>query len=293
MFSGSLVAIVTPMTADGAVDFDALERLVEQHVSAGTDGLVVAGTTGESATLTKPEHIAVIEAVVGFAAGRLPVIAGTGSNSTAQTIELSQTVDRLGVDGYLIVTPYYNKPPQQGLFEHFMAVADAVDQPVMLYNVPGRTGVDLLPETVERLSGHPRIFGIKEATGEVDRVAILRELCGADFMLYSGDDETSREFMLAGGNGVVSVTANVAPAAIAKMCQAALAGDAAKAAELDEPLAGLHKDLFVESNPIPVKWALYRMGLIDDGLRLPLVALAEENQAVVEAALDKAGLLNK
>jgi 4-hydroxy-tetrahydrodipicolinate synthase len=293
MFSGSLVAIVTPMTADGAVDFDALERLVELHVGAGTGGLVVAGTTGESATLTKTEHIAVIEAVIGYAASRLPVIAGTGSNSTAQTIELSQTVGSLGVDGYLVVTPYYNKPPQQGLFEHFMAVADAVSQPVMLYNVPGRTGVDLLPDTVARLAEHPRIFGIKEATGEVDRVAILRELCGTEFLLYSGDDETSREFMLAGGNGVVSVTANVAPGVMAKMCQAALAGDAAAAAELDEPLAGLHRDLFVESNPIPVKWALSRMGLIDGGLRLPLVALTEANQAVVEAALEQAGLLNK
>jgi 4-hydroxy-tetrahydrodipicolinate synthase len=293
MFSGSLVAIVTPMTADGVVDFAALEQLIELHISAGTDGLVVAGTTGESATLTKPEHIAVIEAAVSIAAGRVPVIAGTGSNSTAQTVALSQTVDSLGVDGYLVVTPYYNKPPQQGLVDHFKAVADAVSKPLMLYNVPGRTGVDLLPETVARLATHPEIFGIKEATGEVDRVAKLRELCGAEFMLYSGDDETSREFMLAGGNGVVSVTANVAPAAMASMCQAALAGDADKAAELDRPLAGLHHDLFVESNPIPVKWALHRMGLIGDGLRLPLVALAEENQAVVEAALEQAGLLGK
>jgi 4-hydroxy-tetrahydrodipicolinate synthase len=293
MFSGSLVAIVTPMKADGAVDFDALGRLVELHVSAGTDGLVVAGTTGESATLAKSEHIAVIEATVGFAAGRMPVIAGTGSNSTAQTIALSKTVDELGVDGYLVVTPYYNKPPQQGLYEHFMAVADAVSQPLMLYNVPGRTGVDLLPATVARLAEHPRIFGLKEATGEVGRVATLRELCGADFMLYSGDDETSREFMLAGGNGVVSVTANVAPEAMAKMCQAAIAGDAATAAEFDEPLAGLHRDLFVESNPIPVKWALQRMGLIGGALRLPLIALAAENQPAVEAALEQAGLLNK
>jgi 4-hydroxy-tetrahydrodipicolinate synthase len=291
MYSGSLVAIVTPMTADGAVDFAALEQLVELHISAGTDGLVVAGTTGESATLAKPEHIAVIEAVISFVAGRVPVIAGTGSNSTAQTIELSRIVDSLGVDGFLIVTPYYNKPPQQGLVEHFKAVADVVNKPLMLYNVPGRTGVDLLPETVARLATHPAIFGIKEATGEVGRVATLRELCGAEFMLYSGDDETSREFMLAGGNGVVSVTANVAPAAMVKMCQAALAGDADKAAELDGPLSGLHHDLFVESNPIPVKWALHRMGLIEDGLRLPLVTLAEENQAVVEAALKQAGLL--
>ncbi|MDP7660935.1 MAG: 4-hydroxy-tetrahydrodipicolinate synthase, partial [Gammaproteobacteria bacterium] len=186
MFNGSLVAIITPMTADGAVDFDGLGRLIDMHVDAGTDGIVVAGTTGESATLTKTEHVAVIEAAVKYAKGRLPVIAGTGSNSTAQTIELSERVDSLGVDAYLIVTPYYNKPPQQGLVEHFSAVADAVTKPVMLYNVPGRTGVDLLPATVARLSDHPRIFGIKEATGDVSRVGQLRELCGDDFYLYSG-----------------------------------------------------------------------------------------------------------
>jgi len=292
MFSGSLVAIVTPMTADGAVDFDALERLVEYHVLAGTVGLVVAGTTGESATLTKPEHIAVIEAAVGFADNRIPVIAGTGSNSTAQTVELSQTVESLGVAAFLVVTPYYNKPPQQGLFEHFTAVADAVSCPVMLYNVPGRTAIDLQPETVARLAAHPRIFGIKEATGDVDRVAILRELCGTEFMLYSGDDATAREFMLAGGNGVVSVTANVAPAAMVEMCQAAIGGDADRAAEVDGRLVDLHRDLFVESNPIPVKWALQRMGIIEDALRLPLVALAEDHQGVVEAALKRAGVLD-
>jgi 4-hydroxy-tetrahydrodipicolinate synthase len=292
MFSGSLVAIVTPMQADGAVDYAALERLVELHVSAGTDGLVVAGTTGESATLTKPEHIAVIEAVVGYTEKRVPVIAGTGSNSTAQTIELSKTVSSLGVDGYLVVTPYYNKPPQQGLYEHFTAIADAVDEPVMLYNVPGRTAVDLLPATVARLAVHPGIFGIKEATGDLSRVPVLRELCGDEFMLYSGDDPTSRDFMLAGGNGVVSVTANLVPAAMAEMCRAAIGGDAARAAELDEPLTGLHNDLFVESNPIPVKWALERIGLIDGGLRLPLIRLAEDKQGAVEAALQQAGLLD-
>jgi 4-hydroxy-tetrahydrodipicolinate synthase len=291
MFKGSLVAIVTPMRADGEVDFAALEQLIEFHIEAGTNGLVVAGTTGESATLAKPEHIKVLQSAVRFAAGRVPVIAGTGSNSTAQTVELSRQVDALGVDGYLIVTPYYNKPPQQGLYEHFVAVADAVTKPVMLYNVPGRTGIDLATETVARLASHPQIFGIKEATGEVERVAALKAACGDDFMLFSGDDPTGREFMLAGGHGVVSVTAHVAPAQMAAMCAAALAGDAVRAAELDKPLAGLHNDLFVESNPIPVKWALQRMGLIDTGTRLPLVALAEANHAIVEAALDKAGLL--
>lgn len=291
MFKGSLVAIVTPMRSNREVDFDALERLIEFHVEAGTDGLVVAGTTGESATLTKPEHISVIQAAIKFAAGRLPVIAGTGSNSTAQTIELSRQVDQLGVDAYLVVTPYYNKPPQQGLYEHFVAVADAVSKPVMLYNVPGRTGVDMQTETVARLASHPQIFGIKEATGEVARVAALRAACGDDFMLYSGDDPTAREFMLAGGHGVVSVTANVAPGQMAAMCAAALDGDTDRAESLDAPLAGLHNDLFVEANPIPVKWALQRMGLIDTGLRLPLVQLSADNQPAVEAALQQAGLL--
>jgi 4-hydroxy-tetrahydrodipicolinate synthase len=291
MFKGSLVAIVTPMQADSAVDFAALEKLIEFHVEAGTSGLVVAGTTGESATLTKTEHVAVIEATVNMAAGRLPVIAGTGSNSTAQTVELSKQVDALGVDAYLIVTPYYNKPPQEGLIKHFSAVADAVSKPVMLYNVPGRTGVDLLPSSVARLASHERIFGIKEATGDVGRVSELLELCGKDFMLYSGDDPTSREFMLAGGHGVVSVTSNIMPAAMALMCKAAIAGEADQAQELDAPLSGLHRDLFIESNPIPVKWALQRMGMIEGGLRLPLVGLAAENQAAVEAALRQAGCI--
>jgi 4-hydroxy-tetrahydrodipicolinate synthase len=205
---------------------------------------------------------------------------------------LSRQVDELGVDGYLVVTPYYNKPPQAGLVAHFAAVADAVTKPLMLYNVPGRTGVDLLPETCAELSGHPNIFGIKEATGEVDRVNRLRELCGESFMLYSGDDPTAREFMLAGGHGVVSVTSNVAPAEMAAMCRAALAGQTTEAAALDEPLHLLHRDLFVESNPIPVKWALQRMGRIGDGIRLPLVGLSTANQPLVEAALQHAGLLD-
>jgi 4-hydroxy-tetrahydrodipicolinate synthase len=280
------------MTADGAVDFDGLGRLIDMHVDAGTDGIVVAGTTGESATLTKTEHVAVIEAAVKYAKGRLPVIAGTGSNSTAQTIELSERVDSLGVDAYLIVTPYYNKPPQQGLVEHFSAVADAVTKPVMLYNVPGRTGVDLLPATVARLSDHPRIFGIKEATGDVSRVGQLRELCGDDFYLYSGDDPTAREFLIAGGHGVVSVTANVAPAAMAAMCKAVLGRELGWAAEIGDTLAGLHHDLCVESHPIPVKWALERLGLAEAGIRLPLVRMDAASEPVVEAALKRAGLLS-
>lgn len=292
MITGSLVAIVTPMTADGTVDFDGLRRLIAWHIEEGTDGIVVAGTTGESATLTKSEHAAVIKAAVECAAGRIPVIAGTGSNSTAQTIELSQEVDALGVDAYLIVTPYYNKPTQQGLIRHYEAIADAVSRPIMLYNVPGRTAVDMLPETVAELAVHARITAIKEATGEVARVAKLRELCGSDFALYSGDDATAREFMLAGGQGVISVTSNLAPQVMAAMCKAAIAGNSAAAAELDEPLSGLHNDLFVESNPIPVKWALQRMGLIEKGIRLPLTELTEPNQPVVVAAMQKAGLIN-
>jgi len=291
MITGSLVAIVTPMHPDGGVDFDAFGRLIEFHVESGTDGLVVAGTTGESATLTKSEHVAVIAAAVELAAGRLPVIAGTGSNSTAQTVELSQEVDSLVVDGYLIVTPYYNKPTQEGLVRHFTAVADAVSKPVMLYNVPGRTAVDMVPDTVARLAGHGNIFGIKEATGDVSRVASLREQCGVEFGLYSGDDATGREFMLAGGQGVVSVTSNVAPRAMAEMCRAALSGDADQAAALDAPLQGLHSDLFVEANPIPVKWALHRMGLMGPGIRLPLLPLSDAQQPAVEAAMERAGLL--
>ena len=290
MFTGSAVAIVTPMSADGQVDFAALERLIDWHVQEGTDALVVAGTTGESATLNKSEHIDVIKAAVGFTARRLPIIAGTGSNSTAQTVELSRAADKLGVDGFLVVTPYYNKPPQRGLYAHFTAVADAVNAPVMLYNVPGRTGVDLLPTTVADLAKHENIVSIKEATGDLGRAADIREICGDDFQLYSGDDPTSCDFMLQGGHGVVSVTANITPRKMAALCKAALAGDAQEAREIDAELAGLHQDLFVESNPVPVKWALNRMGLIDQGIRLPLLAMADEYAEVIERAMLKAGV---
>lgn len=291
MISGSLVAIVTPMQADGAVDYAALGRLIDMHVAAGTDALVVAGTTGESATLTRSEHVQLIATALELAAGRIPVIAGTGSNSTAQTVDLSQAVDALGCEGFLVVTPYYNKPTQEGLYRHFTAVADSVSKPVMLYNVPGRTAVDLLPATVGRLSAHGNISGIKEATGDLARVPVLRELCGSSFGLYSGDDATAREFILAGGQGVISVTANVAPRQMAAMCHAAVAADARLAAELDEPLADLHRDLFLEANPIPVKWALTRMGLIQAAIRLPLLPLSLEYQPRVEAALQRAGLI--
>ncbi|MCE7902600.1 MAG: 4-hydroxy-tetrahydrodipicolinate synthase [Gammaproteobacteria bacterium PRO9] len=291
MFTGSSVAIVTPMTAAGEVDFASLEQLIDWHVAEGSDSLVVTGTTGESATLTRAEHIEVIRVAAERAAGRIPIIAGTGSNSTAQTIDLSLAVAPFPIDGYLIVTPYYNKPTQAGLCQHFLAVANAVDRPVILYNVPGRTGVDMRPDTVAQVAAHPGIVGIKEATGDVSRVAALRAGCGDDFLLLSGDDATAREFMLKGGQGVVSVTANVAPRLMAAMCEAALEGNAALAAELDARLALLHRDLFVESNPIPVKWALERLGRIKGGLRLPLTRLSSAAQPVVEAALAHAGLL--
>ena len=291
MYDGSLVALVTPMGDNGDLDFAALERLIDWHVGQGTAGLVIAGTTGESATLTKEEHLQVIRHSAEYADGRLPVIAGTGSNSTAQTVDLSVAAGQTPIDGYLVVTPYYNKPTQEGLVQHFTAIADAVDKPVMLYNVPGRTAVDLQPETVARLARHPQIFGIKEATGEVARVAALRELCGDDFGLYSGDDPSAREFMLAGGRGVVSVTANVAPQRMAAMCEAAVAGNANAAASEDEALLALHNDLFVEANPIPVKWALQRMGMIPPGIRLPLTQLSEAYRGRVESALRQAGCL--
>ena len=288
---GSLVALVTPMSPDDAVDYEAFERLIEHHIAAGTDGLVIAGTTGESATLSKPEHIDLVRRAVEIVKQRVPVIAGTGSNSTAQTIALSQAIDKFAVDAYLIVTPYYNKPTQEGLYQHYMAIADAVKKPVMLYNVPGRTAVDLLPATVARLAVHGNIFAIKEATGDVSRVAEIQHGCGKDFLQFSGDDATAREYMLLGGHGVISVTTNVAPKQMQAMCAAALAGDVDKAAELDAPLSSLHRDLFVESNPIPVKWAVAKQGLCDGTLRLPLTELSAVNQPAVEAALTKASAL--
>jgi len=291
MLKGSFVALVTPMSADGRIDYECLESLIDWQVEQGSDGLVIAGTTGESATLSKTEHVDLIRRSVDIAAGRLPIIAGTGSNSTQQTIDLSVEVADSGIDGYLMVTPYYNKPTQEGLFQHFLAIADAVEKPVMLYNVPGRTAVDMLPETIGRLAGHPRIMGVKEATGDVSRVPQLRAACADDFGLYSGDDATAREFMLLGGDGVVTVTGNPAPAQMAAMAAAAIAGDAGEAARIDADLAALHRDLFVESNPIPVKWALEMLGRIPPGIRLPLTRLSVDQQPAVETALKSAGLI--
>jgi 4-hydroxy-tetrahydrodipicolinate synthase len=290
VFTGSLVALVTPFDEHNRVDYTALDRLIEFHVAAGTDGLVVAGTTGESATLEKEEHAGLIARAVEMVAGRLPVIAGTGSNSTSQTIDLSLEVGKTAIDAYLLVTPYYNKPVQEGIYRHFKAVADAVDKPIMLYNVPGRTVADMLPETVARLAGHPRIFGIKEATGDMERLRQIRERVPHDFRLYSGDDFTTREFIELGGHGVVTVTGNVAAGLMADMCRAQLAGDTTRAKELDARLQPLNTALFLESNPIPVKWALAEMGLISGGIRLPLTPFAEEFHEQMREAMKSAGI---
>lgn len=288
MFKGSLVALVTPMHADGQIAWEALEALVEWHIEQGTDGLVAVGTTGESATLDEAEHCAVIRAVVRAAAGRVPVVAGTGSNSTHEAIILTRCAQQAGADACLLVTPYYNKPPQEGLYQHFHAVAAAVDIPQILYNVPGRTACDLLPETVARLAQLTHIVGIKEATGKLERLAAIRASCPPEFACYSGDDATACEFILQGGQGVISVTANVAPALMHQMCQAALAGATAAAHALDSKLMALHRDLFLEANPIPVKWALTHMGLIPPGIRLPLVPLSAPYHLPLRAALAQA-----
>jgi 4-hydroxy-tetrahydrodipicolinate synthase len=290
VFTGSLVALVTPFDEHNRVDYAALERLIEFHIAAGTDGLVIAGTTGESATLEKGEHAELIARAVEIVAGRLPVIAGTGSNSTKQTIDLSREVGKSGIDAYLLVTPYYNKPVQEGIYRHFTAIADAVEKPVMLYNVPGRTVADTLPETVARLAKHPRIFGIKEATGDMERLRQIREQVPRDFRFYSGDDFTTRAFIEQGGNGVVTVTGNVAPGLMADMCRAQLAGDSDRAEELDAKLQPLNTALFLESNPIPVKWALAEMGLISGGIRLPLTPFAERFHEQARAAMQGAGI---
>jgi 4-hydroxy-tetrahydrodipicolinate synthase len=290
MLTGSMVALVTPMSMDGAVNYRELGALIDFHVDGGTEALIIAGTTGESATLTHDEHLELLEKACELAGGRIAIIAGTGSNSTRQTLELSVEACRLPIAALLIVTPYYNKPTQEGLVRHYSAIADAVDKPVILYNVPGRTAVDLLPATVSRLAAHPRIVGIKDATGDIGRVALLRAGCGKEFSLLSGDDATSRQFMLAGGDGVISVTGNVAPAGLRALCDAARAGKQNEAEAIDATLMDLHRDLFIESNPIPVKWAVCEMGLIGPTIRLPLTELSAEHRPAVKAAMAKAGI---
>lgn len=292
MFQGSMVALVTPMAADGRVDLAALDALVEWHVAEGTDAIVVLGTTGESPVVEGDEQLEVLGHCVRTAAGRIPIIAGATSNSTAHAVQLGRRAETVGADAILSAAPYYNKPGQEGLYRHFKAVAEAVSIPLILYNVPSRTITDILPETVERLAKLPNVVGIKEATGDLKRAAEIQRRCGKDFLVISGDDATARECMLQGGKGVISVTANVAPKLMHEMCMAALKGDAAKAAALDAQLAGLHKALFVESNPIPVKWALAEMGRIPPGIRLPLTPLAGEHQPTVRAALKAAHALN-
>ena len=288
MFSGSMVALVTPMHADGRVDQKSLAKLVEFHVENGTDAIIAMGTTGESATLDETEHCLVIKQIVDMADNRIPVIAGTGANSTTEAIRLTQCAMSAGADACLLVTPYYNKPTQEGLYQHFKKIAETVAIPQILYNVPGRTAVDMLPETVARLAGIPNIVGIKEATGSIQRGQQIIEECGDKLDVYSGDDATAMELILLGAKGDISVTANVAPKAMHEMCAAALAGDRETATAINERLLALHNKLFVESNPIPVKWALYEMGLIPEGIRLPLTTLDAQYHDVIRDAIKQA-----
>lgn len=291
MFQGSMVALATPMAADGALDREALGRLVEFHIENGTDAIVSVGTTGESPTVDEKEHCDIIRWTVDFAAGRIPVIGGTGANSTREAIDLTRYAMEAGADACLLVVPYYNKPTQEGLYQHFKAIADAVPVPQILYNVPGRTACDMLPDTVERLSCISNIVGIKEATGSMERAEELVARCGERMDIYSGDDGTALGLMLRGGRGNVSVTANVAPRLMADMCHAAVAGDEARASEINERLMPLNKALFLEANPIPVKWALHELGLIPPGIRLPLTVLSEQHHETVREAMRKAGIL--
>ena len=291
MFKGSMVAMATPMHADGSLDEDSLSRLVEFHIENATDAIIAVGTTGESATLDIAEHSYVIKRVVDLVAGRVPVIGGTGANSTSEAIELTQNAKDVGVDACLLVTPYYNKPTQEGLYLHFKAVAEAVAIDQILYNVPGRTAVDMLPDTVVRLSSVANIVGIKEATGSVERASEIISRCDDNFGVYSGEDHSAMAVILAGGHGVISVTANVAPGLLHEMCNVALAGDREAATEINDRLIPLHRELFCESNPIPVKWALQQMGLIEAGIRLPLTWLSEPMHEDVRAALQTAGAL--
>ncbi len=294
MISGSIVALVTPMQEDGSVDYEILHHLVDWHVGEGTDAIVSVGTTGESATLGQEEHCQVIRRTIEFANKRIPVIAGTGANATSEAVHLTKRAAEMGADACLLVTPYYNKPTQEGLYRHYMTAADAVDVEQILYNVPGRTAVNMSIETSARLSHHENIIGLKEAADDsADRVAPLRQLCGDDFALYSGNDDSARQFVLNGGNGVISVTSNVAPGLMHQMIAAAIAGDRESAAQFDQPLQLLHERLFVQSSPIPVKWALEQMGRIGNGIRLPLTWLETEFHEAVREAMQQAGVIQE
>jgi len=291
MARGSLVAIVTPMSDDGALDLDALRRLVDWHIAEGTDGIVVVGTTGESPTVSYDEHCLLIRTTVEQAAGRVPVIAGTGANSTSEAIELTECAKRAGAQAGLSVVPYYNKPTQEGLYQHYRKIAEAVDLPLILYNVPGRTVADLSNDTTLRLAEVPGIVGVKDATGSMERAGDLLRRAPKDFALYSGDDASAMPFMLLGGHGVISVTANVAPKLMHEMCVAAFGGNLARARELNNVLLPLHSKLFVEANPIPVKWACAELGLIPSGLRLPLTPLSAGLHDTLRDAMRHAGLI--
>lgn len=292
MFRGSIVALVTPMTADNALDWYALADLVEWHIEQGTQAIVAVGTTGESATLDMDEHIEVIRRVVDMASGRIPVIAGTGANSTSEALELTHAAKEANADACLLVTPYYNKPTQEGLYLHHKYIAEQVDIAQILYNVPGRTAVDMLPETVARLAKVPNIIGIKDATAKMERLREMQTLISGDFMFLSGDDETALKFMELGGHGEISVTANVAPKAVAEMCELALAGHFAEARAVHERLLPLHRALFTEANPIPVKWALAEMGRIGTGIRLPMTPLSMKYHDQVRQALRSTGAID-
>jgi 4-hydroxy-tetrahydrodipicolinate synthase len=291
MFRGSMVALVAPMFVDESLDYESLARLVEFHIENGTSAIVSMGTTGESATLEMDEHCEVIRRTVEMVSGRIPVIAGTGANSTNEAIQLTRCAREAGAAACLLVTPYYNKPTQEGLYLHYRKIAESVDIPQILYNVPGRTACDMLRDTVARLATIPNIIGIKDATGNLNRLQEIQSKVPDDFELFSGDDETGTEFMLQGGHGVISVTTNVAPKAMAAMCAAALAGDRDTTEALNRPLLGLHKKLFLEANPIPVKWALAEMDLIPPGIRLPLTPLSEQYHQPLREAMHQAGIL--
>ena len=279
MFTGSMVAVATPMNEDGSIDYDSYENLIEFHIENKTDAIVPVGTTGESATIDHDEHCEIVSFVVDKVSKRIPVIAGTGANSTSEAIALTKYAYEAGVDGCLSVTPYYNKPTQEGLYEHYKAIAEAVPVPLIPYNVPGRTSVDMLPKTVERFLKINNIVAVKEAIGDLKRIKELVDICGSKINILSGDDLTAMEALLIGGKGVITVTGNIAPKYMHLMCKAALEGDRKLAQEYDKKIVGLHKDLFLESNPIPTKWALYKMGLIKNGIRLPLTSFSEEHHA--------------
>ena len=290
-YKGSNVALITPMFDDGAVDYDALNNLIDFHIDAGTSSIVSVGTTGESATVGVKEHLKIIKHTIQYAARRIPIIAGTGANSTSEAIELTQEAKNLGADACLLVTPYYNKPTQEGLFHHFKLIADSVDIDQILYNVPGRTAVNMSVETTARLSKISNIIGIKDATGDLTIIRELVKSCPEDFLLLTGDDATALDFLLLGGHGGISVTANVTPKELQKVYMTAIAGNAEVARQANKELTNLHQNLFLESNPIPVKWALHKMGLCSKGIRLPLLELSSEFRPVIENDLKELNLL--